>query len=130
MHALRARAGAIVSSSAAKNAPRCGAFDFAFKRIAANPAPDWGAYDPFRPGRIRSTACFRGNTSRRSGTLGIDLGVVAVGIPLVDDIVDLLDVALGVEGKLAQHRIPLAGLDRAHDLLRVGGAGLLDRLGP
>ena len=29
--------------------------------------------------------------------LRIDLGVVALGVPLVDDIVDLLDVALGVE---------------------------------
>src|SRR6266702_6552576 len=57
------------------------------------------------------------------GTLRIDLDVVALGVPLVDDIVDLLDVALGVELHLAEHRIPGAGLDRLHHLLRVGRAG-------
>src|SRR5262245_57806178 len=57
-------------------------------------------------------------------TLRIDLGVVALGVPLVDDVVDRLDVALGVEAELAEHGVPFAGLDGFHYLLRVGGLGL------
>src|SRR3954466_430767 len=55
-----------------------------------------------------------------------DFGVVALGVPFVDDVVDRLDVALGVECHLAQDRVPFAGLDHVHDLLEVGGAGLGD----
>ena len=67
-----------------------------------------------------------GTSKRERGlrSLRIDLGVVALGVPLVDDVVDHLDVALGVEGELAQHGVPFAGLDGLHDLLRVGGLGL------
>src|SRR4051812_15068182 len=57
-------------------------------------------------------------------TLGVDLDVVTLGVPLVDDVVDHLDVALGVERELADHGIPLAALDGLHHLLRIGGAGL------
>src|SRR5437764_8270820 len=42
---------------------------------------------------------------------GIDFGVVALGVPFVDHVVDLLDVALGIELQLADHGIPGAGLD-------------------
>src|ERR1700739_1475144 len=63
-------------------------------------------------------------------SLGIDLGVAALGVPFVDDIVDLFDVALGIELHLADHRIPRTGLDRIHDFLRIGGASLRHRLRP
>src|ERR1700682_6493805 len=43
--------------------------------------------------------------------LRIDLGVVALGVPFVDDIVDRLDVAFGVKTHLAEHGVPFAGLD-------------------
>src|SRR3979409_1950966 len=62
--------------------------------------------------------------------LRIDLGVVALGVPFVDNIVDLLDVALGIELHLANHRIPRAAFDRIHDFLRIGCAGLRHRLRP
>src|ERR1700737_2201363 len=67
---------------------------------------------------------------KTSRSLWIDLGVVALGVPFIDDIVDLLDVALGIELHLADHSIPRAGLDRIHDFLRIGGAGLRHRLPP
>src|SRR6267378_815519 len=63
-----------------------------------------------------------------SGALGIDLGVVALGVPPVDDVVDRLDVALGVKAHLAEHGVPLAGLDGLHHLLRIGRADLRHRL--
>src|SRR5207302_7729136 len=63
------------------------------------------------------------NFTKTSRALRIDLGVVALGVPFVDDVVDLLDVALGIELHLADHRVPGAALDRIHDLLRIGGAG-------
>src|SRR5262249_5974250 len=65
-----------------------------------------------------------------SGALRIELGVVALVVPLVDDIVDLLDVAFAVIFQLAEHGVPRAGLDRLHHLLRIGCAGLLDGLRP
>src|SRR6266700_2645226 len=79
---------------------------------------------PGEPGRLMAHAM------ARLRALRVELDVVAFVIPFVDDIVDLLEVALGVDFELAQHRIPCAGLDRAHDLLRIHAAGLLDRLRP
>src|SRR6266699_4153005 len=59
-----------------------------------------------------------------SGTFGVDLGVAALVVPLVDYIVELLEVALGIKLQCADHGLPGSGLDRFHDLLRVGGLGL------
>src|SRR5437870_1277595 len=56
--------------------------------------------------------------------LRAELDIIALGVPLVDDVVDRLDVALGVELQLADHGVPGAGLDGFHHLLRVGAAGL------
>src|SRR5450755_117417 len=65
-----------------------------------------------------------------SRTLGVDLRVTALGVPFVDDIVELLDVALGIELQCADHGIPGAGLDGVHHLLRIGGLGLCHGLRP
>src|SRR6185503_16191385 len=70
---------------------------------------------PGEPGRLTGSLV---DVATRSRTLRVDLGVVALGVPLVDDVVDDLDVALGVERELAEHGIPFAGLDGFHDLLR------------
>src|SRR5437764_15209379 len=57
-------------------------------------------------------------------TPGIDLAVIALGVPLVHDIVELLDVAFGIELHLAAHGIAGAGLERVHYFLRFGGSAL------
>src|SRR6266536_2551186 len=78
-------------------------------------------------GTLSPPGAGRGKGSRRRAG---ELGVAAVLVPLVDDVVDDFDVALGVVGDLAEHRIPGAGLERRRDLLGVGRAGLLDRVRP
>src|SRR6266851_5567056 len=120
----------------------CGPGTFVRKLMWALPRCERGLL-PGRDDAHFSSATPSTKTPRRTGAfdaetefvkalraLRIDLGVVALGVPFIDDIVDLLDVALGVELHLADHRIPLTGLDRIHDFLRIGGAGFRDRLRP
>jgi len=65
--------------------------------------PDRSAHPPYKrnapgePGRLMSRSEF----TRRYDPFGLISGVVALGVPFVDDIVDLFDVALGVELHLA-----------------------------
>src|ERR1700751_2000530 len=65
-----------------------------------------------------------------SGTLLAHLGIAALVIPLVDDKIELLDVALAVVSDLADHGVPGAGLDGVHHLLRIRGSSLGGGLRP
>jgi len=65
----------------------------------------------------------RGASTDEYTSLVSNFGIAALGIPFVDDIIDLLDVALAVELQLADYGVPRSGLDRIHDRLRVSALG-------